>query len=162
MTSILVLLGFGALSFLAALPGALFPPGEWYRRLAKPTWQPPSWIFAPVWTALYMSMAFSAWLVWRAAGFQAAAVPLAVYLAQLALNAAWTPLFFGLHRIGFALSEIVLLWGAVVATVALFYPIDAGAALLLVPYLAWVSFAAVLNFAIWRINPVRRRGACRA
>jgi tryptophan-rich sensory protein len=159
MTSILVLLGFGALSFLAALPGALFPPGDWYRRLAKPAWQPPSWIFAPVWTALYAGMALSAWLVWRKAGLQGGAVPLAVYLAQLALNTAWTPLFFGLHRIGLALFDIVLLWGAVAATVALFYPIHAGAALLLVPYLAWVTFAAALNFAIWRINPRGEEGS---
>jgi benzodiazapine receptor len=158
MTSILVLLGFGALSFLAALPGALFPPGDWYRRLTKPAWQPPNWIFAPVWTTLYASMALSAWLIWRTAGFQGAAVPLAVYIAQLTLNAAWTPLFFGLHRIGLGLFDIVLLWCAVVATVALFHAIHAGAALLLIPYLAWVTFAAVLNFAIWRLNPVRRRG----
>ncbi len=97
-------------------------------------------------------IAVSGWLVWQRAGFAGAALPLAVYAVQLALNAAWTPLFFGLHRPDLGFLDIVLVWLSIVATSALFYPIHAGAALLLIPYLAWVTFAAALNFAVWRLN----------
>jgi benzodiazapine receptor len=106
-----------------------------------------------VWTVLYFTIAVSGWLVWREVGFATAAVPLTVYAEQLVLNAAWTPIFFGLHRPDIGLLDIVLVWFSIVATIALFYPINAGAALLLLPYLAWVTFAAALNFAIWRLNP---------
>jgi tryptophan-rich sensory protein len=95
----------------------------------------------------------SGWLVWREAGFAGAKLPLAIFALQLVLNAAWTPLFFGLHRPDLAFSEIMVLWASILATIVFFYPIHSGAALLLVPYLAWVSFAAALNFAVWRLNP---------
>ena len=151
-SSLLVLLGFIAACFLAALTGAAFRPGEWYERLAKPAWRPPNRLFAPVWTVLYLTIAVSGWLVWREAGFAGAALPLAVYGLQLVLNAAWTPLFFGLHRPDLGFLDIALVWLSIVATIALFYPLHAWAALLLLPYLAWVMFAAALNFAIWRLN----------
>jgi len=152
-TSLFVLLGFIAACFLAALTGALFRPGDWYEQLAKPSWRPPNWLFAPVWTVLYVTIAVSGWLVWREAGFAGAALPLAIYALQLGLNAAWTPLFFGLHRPDLGFLDIVLVWLCIVATIVFFCPIHAGAALLLVPYLAWVTFAAALNFAVWRLNP---------
>ncbi len=158
-SSLLVLLGFIAACFLAALTGAAFRPGEWYKRLAKPAWRPPNRLLAPVWTVLYLTIAVSGWLVWRQAGFVGAALPLAIYALQLALNAAWTPLFFGLHRPDLGLLDIALVWLSIVATIALFYPLHAWAALLLLPYLAWVTFAAALYFAIWRLNrPAASRG----
>jgi len=143
---------FFAASFLAALTGAWFRPGDWYERLKKPSWRPPNRIFAPVWTVLYLMIATAGWLVWREAGFANAGVPMAVYALQLFLNAAWTPLFFGLHRPDLGFVGIVLLWLSIIATILVFYPINLGAALLLLPYLAWVTLAAALNFAVWRLN----------
>jgi len=154
--SFLVLIGFIAACTLAALTGALFRPGEWYERLAKPGWRPPNWLFAPVWSLLYLMIAVSAWLVWRKAGFSSAAGPLVIFALQLGLNAAWTPVFFGLHRIDLGFATICLLWLAIAATFVAFYPVSATAALLLLPYLAWVTFAAALNFAIWRLNQADR------
>jgi tryptophan-rich sensory protein len=151
--SALALAGWVALCFSAASLGAFFMPGEWYASLKKPSWNPPGWIFGPVWTALYAMMAVAAWLVWRRGGFAAQRRPLGWFLAQLALNAAWTPLFFGLHWPGVAFAEIVLLWLAIVATLAAFRPVNRAATFLLVPYLLWVTFAAALNFALWRLNP---------
>ena len=152
-SSILALLGFLAACFLAALTGALFRPGDWYERLNKPRWRPPNRLFAPVWTLLYAMIALAGWLVWQRAGFTAAMLPLSIYGLQLVLNAGWSPLFFGLHRPDLGFADIVLLWLSIVATIALFAAIHLGAAVLLVPYLLWVTFAALLNFAIWRLNP---------
>ena len=152
-SSLIALLGFIGACFLAGLGGTFFRPGDWYERLAKPAWRPPNRLFAPVWTILYFTIAVSGWLVWREAGFAGAALPLAVYGLQLVLNAAWTPIFFGLHRPNLAFLDIVLVWLSIVATMLLFYPINAAAALLLLPYLVWVTFAAALNFDIWRLNP---------
>lgn len=136
----------------AAAMGGLFMPGEWYASLMKPTWNPPGWVFGPVWTTLYMMMAVAAWLVWKRGGFAAQRRPLTLFLVQLALNATWTPLFFGLHWPGVAFFEMLLLWVAIAATIATFWRVNRVAAWLLVPYLAWVSFAAVLNFTLWRLN----------
>lgn len=147
------LLGFIAACFLAASMGVFFRPGEWYERLKKPSWRPPNRLFGPVWTILYLMIAVSGWLVWREAGFAGAALPLASYALQLFLNAAWTPLFFGLHRPDLGFIDIVLVWLSIVATIVFFVPISVGASLLLVPYLAWVSFATALNLAVWRLNP---------
>jgi translocator protein len=152
ISSTLGLAGFVAASFLAALAGYFFRPGQWYEYLKKPSWRPPNRIFAPVWTILYFMIAASGWLVWQRAGFAGAALPLSVYAVQLILNASWTPLFFGLHRPDLGFLDIVLLWLSIGATIALFYPVHAGAALLLIPYLAWITFAAALNFAVWRLN----------
>lgn len=152
-SSFLMFLGFVAASVLAALSGAFIRPGEWYERLAKPSWRPPNRLFPPVWSILYVMIAVSGWLVWREAGFSGAAVPLTVFCLQLALNAAWTPIFFGLHRIDLGLAAIVLVWISIVATIVVFYPISSLAAFLLIPYLFWVTFAVALNFSIWRSNP---------
>jgi tryptophan-rich sensory protein len=140
------------LCFAAASLGALFPPDAWYAALEKPSWNPPGWIFGPVWSALYTMMAVAAWLVWKRGGFAAQGRPLGAFLAQLALNALWTPLFFGLHWPGVAFAEIVLLGLAIAWTTALFWRVQRAAAYLLLPYLAWVSFAAVLNGTLWRLN----------
>lgn len=149
---LLVLAGWLLLCFSAASLGAWFGPGEWYASLKKPSWNPPGWIFGPVWSALYTMMAVAAWLVWQRGGFAAQRRPLLLFLAQLALNAAWTPLFFGLHWPGVAFAEIVLLWLAIVATITAFWRVNHTAAALLGPYLAWVTFAAFLNFTLWRLN----------
>jgi len=149
---ILALTGWLLLCFAAAAFGGWFMPGEWYASLKKPAWNPPAWIFGPVWTALYAMMAVAVWLVWKRGGFAAQRRPLALFLVQLALNAAWTPLFFGLHRPGLAFAEMLLLWLAILATLLAFRPVSRVAAWLLAPYLAWVSFAVVLNFTLWRLN----------
>ena len=148
----LVLVGFVGACFLAAVTGAMFPPGDWYERLAKPSWRPPNWLFAPTWTVIYLTIAVSGWMVWRKSGFAGAALPLAIYLLQLVLNAAWTPIFFGLRRPALAFFEIIMLWLSIVATIATFHSHSVAAAWLLLPYLAWVMFAAALNFTIWRLN----------
>ena len=137
------------LAFGAAALGAQFAPGEWYASLRKPPWNPPGWIFGPVWTLLYAAMAVAAWRVWRAGGARPA---LAAYGVQLVLNAAWSWLFFGLRRPDLAFAEILLLWGAILVTMILFLRKDRPAGLLMAPYLAWVSFAAILNFTLWRMN----------
>ncbi|WP_286167927.1 TspO/MBR family protein [Ochrobactrum sp. MC-1LL] len=152
VNSILVLSGFIVVSFAASSGGLVFRPGQWYERLEKPSWRPPNWLFAPVWTFLYATIAIAGWLVWRQAGVEGAQLPLIVYAIQLLLNAAWSPIFFGLHQIGWALLEMALMWLSIVATIVLFYPISAGAAFLLVPYLCWVSFALVLNYSVWQLN----------
>ena len=138
-----------------AVVGGLFTAGSgqgWYATLAKPSWQPPAWVFGPVWTVLYGMMAVAVWLVWLRRRQRPGAAPMVLFGVQLALNAAWSPLFFGLHCPGIAFVDIVLLWLALAATVWLFLRRSAVAGLLLVPYLLWVSFAAALNFAIWRLN----------
>jgi benzodiazapine receptor len=152
MKSALALVAWLAVSFAASLVGSRFMPGEWYAALAKPAWTPPDWIFAPVWSLLYGLMGVSAWLVWRRAGFRRAGPALGVFLAQLALNALWSYLFFGIHRPGLAFLEILVLWAAILATLILFRRVIAAAGLLLAPYLLWVGFAACLNFALWRLN----------
>jgi tryptophan-rich sensory protein len=147
------LAGWVLLCFAAAALGGLFMPGDWYASLRKPSWNPPGWVFGPVWTVLYTMMAVAAWLVWRRGGFAAQRRPLTLFLVQLALNAAWTPLFFGLHWPGVAFAEMLFLWLAIGATLLAFRPVSRVAAWLLAPYLAWVSFAAALNFTLWRLNP---------
>ncbi len=126
---------------------------EWYPTLAKPPWTPPDWVFGPVWTLLYILMAVAAWLVWRRAGFTGARLAFTFYFLQLALNGAWSGLFFAWRNPAAGLADILLLWAAIVATIFTFAKISAVAAWLLVPYLAWVGYAAALNFAIWRLNP---------
>ncbi len=149
---LLGLAGWIILCFSAPALGAFAKPDTWYAALKKPSWNPPGWVFGPVWTFLYMAMAVAAWLVWRQGGVRMQRGPLLRFVVQLALNAAWTPLFFGLHRPDLALIDIVLLWIAISATIAVFRKISKTAAWLLVPYLAWVSFATVLNFVLWRMN----------
>lgn len=124
-----------------------------YLGLRQPPWAPPSWLFGPVWTALYVLIAVSGWLVWRTAGsWSAARTELGVYLGQLALNALWPALFFGFGLYGLAVVEIVLLVIAVVLNIVLFHRRNRLAAWLLVPYLAWTVFATALNTSIWMLN----------
>lgn len=124
----------------------------WYAELRKPSFNPPNWIFAPVWSALYFLMATSGWLVWRKAGWSGARFALTLFAGQLTLNVAWSGLFFALRRPGMALIEIVFLLGAIVATAVTFRPVSGLAFWLMVPYALWVAFAALLNFKIWRLN----------
>jgi tryptophan-rich sensory protein len=140
------------LSFSAAAAGVLLAPGVWYETLRKPSWTPPSWVFGPVWSALYGAMAVAAWLVWQRGGLVRQWRALTWWAVQLVLNAAWTPLFFGLRRLDIAFAEIVLLWGAIAMTTAAFRRVSRVAEWLLAPYLAWVSFAAALNLSLWRLN----------
>lgn len=150
--SALGLAGWILFTFSAAALGGLFPPGEWYAQLKKPEWNPPNWIFGPVWTTLYALMAVAAWLVWRRGGFTAQRGALGLFMLQLFLNALWTPLFFGLKYPAVAFADIVLLWMAILATLRTFWVVHLVAGVLLLPYLAWVSFAAVLNFSLWQLN----------
>ncbi len=127
--------------------------GDFYRQLIRPAWAPPGKVFGPVWTVLYFLMGIAAWLVWREphAPFQKAA--LTVYIVQLGANALWTWLFFVWRKGRFAFYEIVLLWALILTTMILFWQVRPLAALLLLPYLAWVSFASFLAFSIWKLNP---------
>ena len=140
------------LCFGAAAIGTQFMPGEWYAGVAKPSWNPPNWIFGPVWSLLYTLMAVAAWRVWRKAGFRGSGQAMAAFGIQLVLNAAWSWLFFGRHRMDLAFVEIIALWVAILATMIAFHRIDRPAAWLLAPYLAWVAFASVLNGTLWRLN----------
>ncbi len=144
--------GWLVLTFGAAAIGARFLPDAWYGGLKKPAWNPPNRVFAPVWTVLYLLMAAAAWLVWSKYGIAAAIVPLAFFVLQLVLNAAWTWLFFGRHEIAAALIDILALWVVILVTMVLFWMRQPLAGILLLPYLAWVSFAGVLNGTIWRLN----------
>ena len=127
-------------------------PDAWYAALTKPSFNPPSWIFGPVWTLLYTLMAIAAWIVWKRGGFRTQARPLTAYLVQLALNAVWTPVFFGMHRLDIAFGIIVLLWIGIAITLRLFWSVQKSAGILIVPYLAWVGFASFLNFTLLKLN----------
>jgi benzodiazapine receptor len=140
--------------FLASGIGGLASTssGEDYQRLEQPGWAPPSWVFGPVWTLLYALMAVAAWLVWRSGPWSQTRPALTLYAIQLVLNAAWTPLFFGLGWRGIAFAELGVLLVVLVATVLLFWRRSRIAAALLLPYLAWSMFAWCLNFAVWQLN----------
>jgi translocator protein len=125
----------------------------WYKGLAKPAFNPPEWLFGPAWMVLYLLMAVAAWLVWKQGlGEAGVKLALAVFLAQLILNALWSILFFGFRSPLAGLVEIVVLWLAILATIVLFFRVSAPAGVLLLPYIAWVTFAAILNAAILRLN----------
>jgi translocator protein len=141
--------------FAVAAIGVLFTRmglPDWYATLKKPSFAPPNWLFGPVWTALYVMMAVAAWLVWKERGLRATATPMTLFAVQLALNAAWPGVFFGLKSPGAAFAEIALLWGAVLATAVAFARVKPAAGILMAPYALWVSFAAILNLALWRLN----------
>lgn len=148
----LALIGWVLLTFCAPAFGAFGGPGEWYANLNKPDWNPPGWVFGPVWTVLYLMMACAAWRVWRHGGWAKQGPALRFYLVQLALNAAWTPAFFALRNPGLALIVIVVLWAAIGLTIRRFAVVDRIAAGLLVPYWLWVSFATILNATLWMLN----------
>jgi benzodiazapine receptor len=153
--SLLMLMLFIAVCMAVAGAGSIFTAGsvrQWYPALQKPSWTPPSWLFGPVWTILYLMMAIAAWLIWQRRGSHPVAGSLGLFAFQLALNAAWSPLFFGLKNPLAGLWDIVPLWIAILATLVSFWKISPAAGLLLVPYWLWVSFATALNFAIWKMN----------
>ncbi len=125
--------------------------GTWFAGLEKPSFNPPGWLFGPVWTALYVMIAVAGWRLWRRGG-PASRRALTAWYVQLLLNLMWSFLFFGARMIGAALIEIVVLLAAIITTIALSWRVDQAAAWLLVPYLAWVSFATLLNAALWRLN----------
>ncbi len=151
LPSILSLGAFLVIVLAVASTGILFKPGTWYNGLAKPSWTPPNLTFPIVWTVLYVLIAVSGWRVYEAVGL--APLPFAIFALQLVLNAAWSWLFFGLRRPDLAFADILALGAAILANIAMFAPIDAVAAWLLVPYLAWVCLAAGLNRSVWRRNP---------
>lgn len=126
---------------------------QFYQRLDQPAWAPPPWLFGPVWIVLYVLMGIAAWLVWRERGFAGARLPLTLFLVHLVFNAAWTGIFFGLRMFGLAFAEIVVLWGLILWILVLFWRVRPLAGALFVPYLLWVTYAAALTFALWRMNP---------
>ena len=149
------LLGWFAATFAAGSVGAIASAraASFYAQLSQPSWAPPAWLFGPVWSVLYVLMALAAWLVWRKHGVSGASTALRLFAIQLVANALWTWLFFTFHLGALSLAEIVLLWLLIAATIIAFWPLQRLAALLLVPYLAWVSFASALTFSLWRLNP---------
>jgi benzodiazapine receptor len=152
LASLVGLAGFILLVVIVAGAGAIFEPGAWYDTLAKPVWTPPNWLFPIAWTILYLMIAVAGWLVWREVGFAAAALGFVFYFLQLVLNAAWSWLFFGMHRMDLGLADVAGMWLAIAATIVTFYAVRPGAAWLLAPYLVWVSYAAALNLTLWRMN----------
>jgi tryptophan-rich sensory protein len=147
------LLGWLLAAFAAGAVGAVasVDAASFYGQLSKPSWAPPAAVFGPVWSVLYALMGISAWLVWRSPGPRVAA--LGLFVAQLAANALWSWMFFAWHRGALAAVEVLVLLALIVATAAAFWRTSRLAALLLVPYLVWVSFASVLTWTLWRSNP---------
>jgi tryptophan-rich sensory protein len=141
---------FLASCFAAGATGALFEPGKWYESLAKPSWTPPDWLFPVAWSVLYLCIAAAAS---RVAPLEGSHYAMAFFALQIALNTLWTPVFFGLKRMGAGMVVLVGLWIAVAATLGLFWSLDRIAGLLFVPYLVWVTVAGALNYAVWRLNP---------
>lgn len=150
-----MLVFFMAVCFAAAAVGAIgsMNAPQFYGQLVQPDWAPPTWLFGPVWTLLYAAMAFAAWLVWRKGPTATVTVALSVFFLQLALNALWSWMFFAWRQGAGAFAEIILLWLLIAYCIVLFRRIQPFSAYLLWPYLAWVSFASALNFALWRANP---------
>ena len=142
--------------FLAASIGGLATSSsvgsDWFIELTKPSWNPPNWIFGPVWSVLYLMMAVAAWLVWKQSGFTESKIALAWFVFHLLLNIFWSVVFFGLQQTGWAALEILILWISIAISIVLFYRHSKLAAVLLVPYFLWVTFAAVLNITIWSLN----------
>lgn len=157
MRHALVLIGFVGLCLAAGAVGGWLTAGsvrDWYPTINKPTWNPPGWIFGPVWTVLYILMGLAAWLIWRdpTSGPAKRRAALTMFAIQLALNIAWSGIFFGLHQIGWAAVEIVVLFVAILVTMLLYRRISGIASALMLPYLAWVGFASVLNMTLWTLN----------
>ncbi|MCX7304244.1 MAG: tryptophan-rich sensory protein [Hyphomicrobiales bacterium] len=147
------LAAFVALVFAAASSGAFFRPGEWYRALRKPSWTPPNWLFGPVWSVLYIMIAVAGWLVWNAEPGSAA---MWFWGLQIAVNMAWSGIFFGMRRMDIAFFDIALLWLLVAGFIVTAAAVSSIAAWLFVPYLIWVTIAGALNWTVWRLNPAAR------
>lgn len=155
LRTVLGLLGWLAASYAAAGIGAIASGSapDFYAQLERPVWAPPAWLFGPVWTVLYALIAVAAWLVWHTRGFSRAPTALTLFLVQLGANALWTWLFFAWRLGAAALAEILVLWVLIAMTLIAFWRVHRIAGLLLVPYFAWVSYAAALTYALWRLNP---------
>ncbi|MBX9684141.1 MAG: tryptophan-rich sensory protein [Hyphomicrobium sp.] len=151
MSKMWSLAAFVALVFIAAGSGAVFQTGPWYEALNKPSWTPPNWLFPVAWTVLYVMIAIAGWLVWKAGGGFSAAI--AIWGVGLVLNALWSYIMFGRHDISLALVDVTGLWLATAAFIVAAWGLDHRAAYLFMPYLVWVTFAAALNFEVWRLNP---------
>jgi translocator protein len=151
------LLGWLIATFAAAAIGgaASANAGAFYQLLSLPGWAPPAWLFAPAWSVLYLLMGIAAWLVWRERGFHGARTALSLFFIQLALNALWSWLFFAWQQGALAFGEILILWALILGTLVAFWRVRPLAGVLLLPYLAWVTFATVLTFAAWQLNPQR-------
>lgn len=149
------LVGWLAATFVAGGVGAIasVSASAFYNGLTQPAWAPPAWLFGPAWSVLYVLMAIAAWLVWRRHGFRGASTALRLFCVQLAANALWTWLFFQWRLGAAAFAEILLLWVLILATIGAFWKLNRLAAIMLMPYLAWVSYATALTFAMWRLNP---------
>ena len=148
----LALAGWIVLSFGVAGESGAARPGAWYRGINKPSWNPPDWVFAPVWSLLYTLMGVAAWLVWQQRAETAVQLALGLFVVQLLCNALWSWLFFGWHRMGVAMLELMVLWCLILATIVAFWQVRPLAGGLLIPYLTWVSFAGFLNYTLWRLN----------
>ncbi len=146
---IAMLIAFVLVTAAVSAFGAVFRPGPWYAALTKPSWNPPNWVFGPVWTILYIMIAIAGWLAWRAEGFGRAVT---IWTAALVVNGLWSWLFFGRQMIGLALVDIVVLLGLIAAFIATTWTSARTAALLFIPYFAWVAYASTLNGAIWMLN----------
>lgn len=148
------LLAWIVVAFLPSATAAFAGPSPWYDSLEKPAWTPPAWVFGPVWTLLYLLMGIAAWRVWAKHGFGdgRARVALVLFLVHLICNAAWTWLFFGLHRLSAAAVEIVILWAMILVLAMLFWERDRIAGALLVPYLLWVTYSVTLSVGIAAMN----------
>ena len=146
------LIVFLILCFSAATFGRLFPPDSWYASLNRPDYAPPNWVFGPVWTVLYLMIAVAGWLVWKSSVSTGKRLTLTMFGIQLLLNAVWSVIFFGWHQPGWALLEIGVLWLTIATTILSFKRHSSPAAVLLFPYLAWVSFAAIFNYGFWSLN----------
>ena len=152
MVSLIVFIIF---SFLAAALGSVLTNRTlktWYQTIKKPSWNPPSKVFAPVWTILYIMMAVAGWMVWERLPHKTFSWPMILFFIQLVLNALWSGIFFALRSPGWAFLEIILLWAFIVLTMISFWTVYWIAGVLFLPYFLWVSFAAFLNFTIWRLN----------
>ncbi len=147
--AIAIPLAIGALGSYFTIPSVT----SWYQTINKPSWNPPNWIFSPVWTTLYVLMGIALYLVWKS-GNSSAVKTLAVsfFIIQLCLNFFWSVIFFNQHQIGWAFAEIILLWIFILLTIFAFANINKTAAWLLVPYISWVSFAMILNYTVWHLN----------
>lgn len=140
---------YALLVAVAAASGGIFKPGEWYEALEKPRWTPPNWAFPVVWTILYLMIGAAGWIAWRLTGFGLLTV---LWLAQLVFNAAWSYLFFGIRRMGWALIDSGAMWLLIAAFIVLAWPVSPVASLLFVPYLAWVTIAFALNKRVRDLN----------
>lgn len=151
--SLFPILAIAGSLLLAASSGAIFKPGIWYDELNKPSWNPPDFLFPIAWTVLYIMIGYATYLVWRDAGPGEATLPLTFFAIQVILNGAWSYIFFGIKQMGWAMVEMTALWLSIVAMILTYMPINETAAYLLLPYLAWVSFAFFLNYTVRALNP---------